>query len=542
LVSSAPFFLRGKEGGFDFLNLLKFRLCLRYFSPFLAFLNFEQLNFVTIHLPLDGGTRYGQGGGENVKYPDFLSLAERISMLEVAEKGELKSALPPKPLLSRWANGRSYLFAPVDSLSLALFRIAFGSIMLVEVWRYFEAGWIYRYYIQPTFFFSYLPFVRPWSGEGMYWHFIGLGVLAFLIAVGLFYRVAAWLFFFGFSYVFLLDKTQYLNHFYLICLISLLMALAPANRSLSLDRWRAKAKPPETVPFWNLGLLRFQIVLVYFYGGIAKLNEDWLRGEPLGSWLREGSDLPILGRLLGQEWTGVTFAIAGLIIDLTVGFLLLWHKTFWVGAGLAIFFNFLNSQLFEIGIFPYFMLATLVLFPRPDWARNFLPFKSLEPEAKPTTPPGRIILGKGLILFFIYGFIFAQLLIPLRHHVYPGDVNWTEEGHRFSWRMKLRDKTADITITTTDPQTRIWRKVNLENYLTPRQIGKMATRPDMVIQFAHYLAAQWEALTGVRPLVNAQVRASLNGRPPQDLIDPQVNLAAEPLNLLPASWIIPLEK
>ncbi len=97
------------------------------------------------------------------------------------------------------------MLEPVDGASLAIFRIAFGSIMLWEVWRYFSSAWIARYYIQPEFHFKYFGFdwIAPWPGAGMYWHFAALGVLAALIIVGALYRFTAALFFLGFAYVFL---------------------------------------------------------------------------------------------------------------------------------------------------------------------------------------------------------------------------------------------------------------------------------------------------------------------------------------------------
>lgn len=48
---------------------------------------------------------------------------------------------------------------------------------------------------------------------------------------------------------------------------------------------------------------------------------------------------------------------------------------------------------------------------------------------------GTKLMTAGLLLIS-----FQQILYPLRHHLYPGDVTWNELGHRYSWRMKLRDK------------------------------------------------------------------------------------------------------
>src|SRR5689334_9553871 len=94
------------------------------------------------------------------------------------------------------------LFDPVDIAPLVYLRIVFGCVMLWEVCRYFQHGWIERYYSPSDFHFTFHGFewVRPWPGEGMRLHFAALGVAAACIAAGLFYRVAATVFFVGFTY------------------------------------------------------------------------------------------------------------------------------------------------------------------------------------------------------------------------------------------------------------------------------------------------------------------------------------------------------
>ena len=79
------------------------------------------------------------------------------------------------------------LFRQTDIASLVYFRVVFGAILIWEVFRYFDHGWISRYYIDPAFHFTYLGFgwIEPWPGTGMYVHFILLGALALCIALGI---------------------------------------------------------------------------------------------------------------------------------------------------------------------------------------------------------------------------------------------------------------------------------------------------------------------------------------------------------------------
>jgi len=196
------------------------------------------------------------------------------------------------------------LFAPIDIASLVYFRIAFGAIMLWEVWRYFSKGWISRYWIDPVMNFTYYGFdwITPLPGPGMYILFAGLGILALAMMVGWHYRLSALLFFLGFTYSFLLEQARYLNHFYLICLISFLMIWMPAHRAFSVDAQQRPAIAAQVAPAWTLWLLRAQLGLVYFYAGVAKLNPDWLAGEPLRTWLAARTDFPVIGHLFTTEW------------------------------------------------------------------------------------------------------------------------------------------------------------------------------------------------------------------------------------------------
>lgn len=435
------------------------------------------------------------------------------------------------------------LFVPVDGASLACFRAAFGAIMAWEVARYFGHGWIAANYIRPTFHFTYYGFgwMSPWPGDGMYVHFAALGILAVCIMLGLFYRWAAALFFLGFAHVFLIDQAYYLNHFYLIVLLSLLLAVIPAHRVLSLDAARRPEPRASAVPVWALWLLRAQVAIPYFYGGLAKLNADWLRGEPIRAWLAERTEIPLIGPLLTHEWAPLLFAYGGLLFDLLVVPLLLWRPSRAYAFGAALVFHGLNAILFQIGVFPWLMLAATTLFLPPDWPRH-LGLKLGDPppqasaQARPQGP-------SQLVTFVALGtYLAVQALVPLRHLVYPGDVNWTEEGHRFSWHMKLRDKEAEGVFFVKDAPERPWRPVQPREHLSPRQAAKMLATPDMILQYAHHLAALARREGYEAVLVRARVSASLNSRRPQLLVDPSVDLAGQPRTLEAAGWILPLRE
>jgi len=266
------------------------------------------------------------------------------------------------------------LLAPVDSASLVFFRIAFGGMMLWEVWRYFDHGWIERFWVEPLFHFSYygLNWIRPWPGAGMELHWLGLGVLALFIMLGAWYRVSATLFFIGFTYVFLLDQARYLNHFYLVSLISFLMIFVPAHRYFSIDALFEPELRTRLVPAWSIWLLRFQVGIPYFFGGIAKLNADWLRGEPLRAWLARRTDFPFIGQFFTSDAAVWLMTFGALFLDLFAVFLLTNRRTRVFGYLAIIAFHFMNSRFFSIGLFPWLMIAATAIYFEPDWPRRVL--------------------------------------------------------------------------------------------------------------------------------------------------------------------------
>lgn len=435
------------------------------------------------------------------------------------------------------------LLTPVDAASLAFFRILFGALMVYEVIRYFKFDRVTRYYIEPSFYFTYefFPFVSPLPGPWMYWLFFAMGVFAVGIALGFFYRISATLFCLAYTYVFLLDKAQYNNHYYLIILLSFLLIVVDADRWLAVDQWVDPRLKEEVVPFWNLFIFRAQIVIVYFYAGVAKLNADWLAGEPIRTWLHNRADYPYLGPFLTTEWATIFFGYGGLLFDLSIGFLLLWKRTRLLAIVGVLFFHLMNKWLFSIGIFPYLMIASTILFVEPDWPRRLLHFSTQRLSETNLRPR---MANRSLILSFVAIYLAIQVLVPIRHWLYRGHVSWTEEGHRFSWHMKLRSKRGRIGFTVTDPKTNQTWQIDLSRDLTTRQGSKMVGRPDMILQYAHYLREKFQRAGVENPIINVEAWASLNYRPYQQLIDPTVNVAEVGYNpfYYDTVWILPFDQ
>lgn len=427
------------------------------------------------------------------------------------------------------------MVAPVDIAPLVYARVVFGTLMAVEVVRFFMSGWIRSYYIEPTFLFTYPGFdwVRPLPGPAMYAVFVALGALGLLVAAGACFRLAATLLAVGWTYVFLLDQTHYLNHLYLICLFGFLLALVPAAGAGSVDARRA-GLARETAPAWTLWLLRGQLAIVYVYGGIAKLDADWLSGRVAGSFL---AGCALTQPVAGSELARGLLAHGGLLFDLLIVAALLWRRTRWFAVAAAAAFHLTNSVLFEIGIFPWLMLGLTPLFLPPACSRALLARAGVLAR-EPPPPPSVTSSPAPLLAVALAAYAGVQLLLPLRHWAYPGQVNWTEEGHLFSWHMKLRIKAGAACFLVVDRRTGESHVVDPAAHLSPRQVRKMATRPAMIHQFARELARR-AAAEGRPSAVYVNAHVSLNGRPARPIIRTDVDLGAVEWTLGPADWIVP---
>jgi hypothetical protein len=448
------------------------------------------------------------------------------------------------------------LFAPIDVASVAAFRILFGALMLAATLRFFAHGWIAEYFLTPKYFFPYfgLGWIRPWPGVGMYLHFAAMGLCAALVMLGLFYRGAIIAFGLLFAYAHLIDRTNYLNHYYLVMCLCGLMAFLPLNRWASLDAWRKPSIGVEYVPSWVLWALRAQIAVVYFFGGVAKLKSDWLiDAEPLKTWLMANTDFPLMGGLFQYGVTAHVMSIAGAVFDLAIVPLLLWNRSRWFAYAAVLAFHLVTARLFQLGMFPWIMVCSSLLFLPPSWPRRLMETGRLW-RSRLQAPGSRATMNSlrngfsaapesgarsRLVLCSLAAYFVFQILMPLRHWLYPGDVYWTEQGFRFSWNVMLMEKNGNADFHVMEPSTGKRWDVSPTQYLTRYQAKMMASQPDMIVDFAQIVARDFVRRGAREPQVTVDAFASLNGRRAARLIDATVDLAQQRDGLLPKSWILP---
>jgi hypothetical protein len=425
---------------------------------------------------------------------------------------------------------------PTSILPLVGLRLGFGLLMFLSTIRFIWMGWVDTLYIAPPFHFTYLGFgwIKPLPGISMYCVFGVLLLLSLCIFFGFAYRFSMSLFFLLFTYVELVDKAAYLNHYYFISLLSLLMIFLPLNRRFAVDSWRNPNLRTDTVPQWTVVVLRLQLGIVYFFAGFAKLTPDWmLHGMPMGIWLKANTHFPLIGWLFDYHWFAWLMSWAGAFYDLTIPFWLLWRRTRPLAYFTVIVFHLMTALLFPIGMFPYIMMmATLIFFTGADYAALLKRF-GLQLESyswKIQTPSRALILF--ILLFFAY-----QFFMPLRHYLYEGDTNWTMEGYDFAWRVMLNEKTGFVIFTLANPKTGQSWQVYPDEYLTDQQVRVMSFQPDMILQFAHYLDEQYPADLAVY----AQAYVAHNGRSSRLLLDPQTDLSRYKRSIWHWELILPAE-
>ncbi len=432
----------------------------------------------------------------------------------------------------------SALDRPVDGASVALFRVLFGALMLVSTLRFFAHGWIAEYYVTPKYFFHYWGFgwVRPWPGVGMYVHYLLIAVAAAFITLGFYYRFAAAVFTVAFGYAHFCDKTNYLNHYYLATLLGLLLVVLPLDREYSVRVWRRPTERRGQVRAWVLYLLRFQIGVVYVFGGIAKLNRDWLtHGEPLRIWLLANAELPLLGHFVSRPWFGLVFSWAGVAFDLSIVPLLSFRATRKLAYGAVLAFHVLTALLFQIGMFPWLMIACATLFFDPSWPRAVWLRLRAHPLPLNLEIAGRALGGRA---YAAAAYVAFQLLVPVRSLLYPGNTLWTEEGFRFAWKVMLIEKSGTLELEVKDQAGHRFL-VSPSEYLTPFQARMARTQPDMILELCQIIARDFERRGHGMVKVYADAQVSFNGRRRQRLLDPTVNLAAQTDTLAPKPWILP---
>ena len=442
----------------------------------------------------------------------------------------------------------NYLTRYRNIAPLVVFRIAFGAVLFISTLRFILHGWVTDFYISPKFHFPFFGFewLRPASPAVMYLLYAVMAVAALFICLGFFYRIASVSFFFIFCYAELLDKTYYLNHYYLVTICSFLLIWVPANRNFSLDVLRKPQLLATQVPSWTMLIFKYQLLIIYCCAGLSKLTHEWLiEAMPLKIWLPAKASLPLIGPLLKYQWTAYLFSWASALFDLTIPFILLNRSSRRFGYFLVIIFHVMTVILFQIGMFPWLMMsATLIYFSEGfhlkliQWMREKIGNKKSKETLEQFLPVNK---KRQQVTLVCMGLFFTlQIFIPFRYLLYPGNLLWTEQGYRFSWRVMLMEKSGTCFFYVRDGREGKKFQVNNAIFLTPYQERMVETQPDMILQYAKILADNYRDEGMHDPQVTVESYVSLNGSGSRLFIDSSVNLVQERESWFgEKKWILP---
>ena len=430
---------------------------------------------------------------------------------------------------------KTRLSTPVSSTYLGIFRIAFGVIMVLQFASHFSR--VADYNVPDALRFSYpgFDFIPALSGSGLQILLI-LGILcSILSAAGTLFKWSTAGIFILFSYLQLQDALHYNNHYYFFSLIACLLIFTEADKSflLSLNPRKGKSNQKQ-VQYWQFFILQLMVFIVYFYGGLAKLNSDWLDGNITKFMTGIGGEYPLL-----IAWSGMLF-------DLLIGFLLFWKRSRLVAIVLSLAFNLINGLVFfgDIHLFPFAMIAATFLFVDPDNWDSWLKRTNKSSKKKKSSKEKKsasISNPSILIRYVLTGFFIFQFLFPFRHHLISGNVDWTGQGHYMAWRMKSYHKDAKISITSNDPNTGnvIQEFGNLG--LSPEAEQRIGAFPHLVLQLVKEVASQLEGGSASSPEVRVDYKVAFNGRSTQNCIDPNLDLSNKKFKIWTSNkWILPL--
>lgn len=432
------------------------------------------------------------------------------------------------------------LFRQVSIAPLVVFRMFFGGLLFYSTVRTIWKGWVNDLYVEPSFHFGFIQGLEPLDSFGMHLVFALMAFAALGILLGFFYRINTVLFLLLFTYVELLDKTYYLNHYYLVSLLCFWLCFVPANRQYAIDTLLFPKIKSSHCSHWHILIFKVQLSIVYFFAGLAKVNPDWLfNAQPMATWLPGKYQIPILGHIVSFKETAFLFSWAGCIYDLSI-WVFLWIKRTRAWAYVFVLvFHILTGILFpRIGMFPYIMMTSTVIFFSTAWHQkflNFLPFyQKIDSTPISIRPTRQKVISLLLMSYFI-----CQLYLPLRYLQHSGNLFWHEKGYRFSWRVMLMEKNGFTSIILRDPKTNTQKEINQDKYLTAFQKQQMRSQPDMLLQFSRYIGNEFYQEKGYRPEVYVKSQLSLNGRRSQAFTNDTVDVYALE-NPMQNNWIIPL--
>ncbi len=236
------------------------------------------------------------------------------------------------------------------------------------------------------------------------------------------------------------------------------------------------------------------------------------------------------------------FSWVGCLYDLTIWIFLWFRKTSGLAYVAVVIFHFMTGILFpRIGMFPYIMMTTTIIFFSSRFHERILGyigggFPTGQVDTIRVAHSRHYITSKLILLYLI-----VQLLLPLRHAYFGGNLFWHEQGYRFSWRVMLMEKNGYTSFIVRDPVENVQKEADQSLYLTPFQQQQLRSQPDMMIQFGRFLGDQFKKEKGYNPEVYVKSRISLNARRSKQFTDDNYDIYGNK-HPMRDGWIIPFKE
>ena len=410
----------------------------------------------------------------------------------------------------------------------------FGAVMVGWALNMLLNGTLSELFTSGNFVFHYKGFawIEPPGTTSLYLVFMLIALSALLLGAGLFFKISTLVFILAFGYITLIDKSNYLSYYYFVIIMALMLLVSPAHRLFSLDLIRKPSIRVDFIPTWFMLAMKIQVVLVFFFAGMGKLNYDWLfEGRPLSLWLMEafrnwGLYIDLTGSF---KWLAILLSWLLILSDFIFPHFLFDKKTATGTFLLFLCLQVISLVLFPVGFFPVLFCVSCLIFLPPAGIHEFISrisyflYDVFQFKGDVFKPGGGYMLeyrNKRLMIVLISVFLGFQLSWPVVAYMKWGALKWADTIFHFSWNMELYEKSGSVTFWKIDTVSGRESKIHLDTYLTQHQQKFMAQDPRMILQFANYLKAILPGQVEIR----ADLSLSMNGREPFVVVEKSKDL------------------
>jgi len=430
-----------------------------------------------------------------------------------------------KNIVRTWTNNFDGLYKPASLYPLVALRIAFGFTMSAWGILMILSGRVSEVFSRQVVRFPYegLEWLQPLPFWGMIAVFLLISVSAVMLAAGWFFRVAATVFTLLFAYVSFIDKASYLSYYYLVMLLAVMLTFSPAHRLFSIDLIRKPSLRVDYVPNWLLLVFKVQVIMVFFFAGMAKLNSDWLySGIQVSLWLQDIAQAVGLNSsvIASNGWFAIGLSWLLVIFDFLLPHFLIDPKTstraFWT----VVLVQMLAMILLPTGIFPLLVVLSCTIFlPAEKIHRlvsgiSYFLFDVFQFKGDVFKPGGSYMLEfrrKRLLPTVALLFLAAQVMLPVVMYLNMGSFRWADTAFHFSWDVRINHHRNSLVFYKVDKATGSTIPISVDKFLTPIQQQRMSEDPIMVKSFIRQLKETPELATSE---IEAHSCISVNGRAP----------------------------